>query len=114
MMMGEVVEFLDCRQVLLVKGDAVFICDCWVFESMECGLVVLRVGIIDARGKKGERRVNFRASEVCHPIAASNNTLIDLLSTWKISIYGIKGRNVVYGGTGTIWIHAGNLVGSVN
>ena len=53
MMMGEVVEFLDCRQVLLVKGDAVFICDCWVFESMECGLVVLRVGIIDARGKKG-------------------------------------------------------------
>ena len=97
-----------------MKGDSVFVCACWLFESMDCGLVLLWVVSIAVRGKKGECGVNVRASESCQPIDASKNTLIDLSSMWKIRIGGFSGSNGVDGEPGTIWSHVGNLVGSVN
>ena len=64
---------------------------------MNCGLVLLRMGSIDVRAKKGECRGNFRASAGRHPIDAANNNLIDLFLTRKISIKGVNGRNLVDG-----------------
>ena len=81
---------------------------------MDCGLVVFRVGIIDIRGKKGEIRGNVRTSASLKPIYAADNSLIDLYLTWNINIEGVNGRNVINGEPGTIWIHVGNLVCTMN
>ena len=80
---------------------------------MYCGLVMLRMRRIAIQFKKGEIRVNVRASAVCQPIDAANNNLIELLLTRKIRIKGVNGRNGVDGEPGTIRSHVGNLVGSV-
>ena len=77
-------------------------------------LVMLRMGSISVRGKKGECMGNVRASEGRKPIDAAKNTMIDLFSTWNIMIEGFNGRNEVDGEPGTIRSHIGNLVGSVN
>ena len=97
-----------------MKGDAVFICARYLFESMDCGLAVLWVGRTALRGKKCECRGNVRASESCQKIDAANNNLIGLYLTWKISIKGVNGRNGVNGEPGTMWSHVGNLVISAN
>ena len=81
---------------------------------MDCSIVVLWMGSISVRGKKGDFRGDARTSESFQTIDAANNTLIDLSSTWRIRIEGVNGRNGVDGEPGTIWGHVENLVGSVN
>ena len=80
---------------------------------MYCGLVMLRMRSIAIRFKKGEIRVNFRASAGCQPIEAANNNLIELLLTRKTRIKEVNRRNGVDGEPGTIRSHVGNLVESV-
>ena len=65
---------------------AVFICTRYIFKRMNCGLVMLRMWIIDIGGKKCEGRCNVRASVGNNPIDAANNTLIDFFLTRKIRI----------------------------
>ena len=81
---------------------------------MDCGIVVLRVGRISVRGKKGEFRGNVRASESYQKIDTDNNTTIDLFLKLKIGIKGVNIRNGVDGEPGTIWSHVGNLACSMN
>ena len=81
---------------------------------MNCGLVMLRLGRISVRGKRGGCRGNVRVSAGYKPIDVPKNTLIDLFLAWKISIEGVNGRNGVDGETGTIRSHVGNLVVNVN
>ena len=70
---------------------------------MNCGLIVLWVGSIDVRGKKGE-------SGACKPIDTANSVVIELFLTRKIRIEGFNGRNEINGEHRMIWIHVGNLV----
>ena len=78
MMMGKLVECLYRRQALVVKVYDVFIHACYVFEKMNCGIVILRMCSISVQGKKGECRDNGRASAGLQSLDAANNTLIDL------------------------------------
>ena len=65
--------------------------------GMNCGLVVLCVGSIVVRGKKGEIRGNVRTSVSRNIIDSANNTLIDLSLTCNISIEGVNRRNGING-----------------
>ena len=47
MVMRKVIKFLNCCQGVGVEGYSVFIGAREVFESMNCGLIVLWVGRID-------------------------------------------------------------------
>ena len=81
---------------------------------MDYGLVVLWVGRIAVRGKRGEIRGNVRTSASHKKIDVSNNALIYLSLKWKNSIEGVNGRNGINGETGTIWSQVGNLVCTLN
>ena len=80
-----------------------------IFDSMKCGLVVLRMWSIAVWGKKCLWRCNVRVSASCKPVDAANNILIDLFLTRNISIWWVNGRNGVEWEAGTIRSHVGNL-----
>ena len=97
-----------------VKVYDVFIGAHDVFESMNCGLIVLWVWILAVRGVKCENMHNVRTSASCKPIDAANNALIDLLLTIKIRIEGINGRNGINEEGGAIWCHIWYFVSTLN
>ena len=76
-----------------MKGYAVFVGGRELFESVNCGLIMLWVERIAVWEKKCENGCNVRTSASCKPIFAAKNALIDLTSTIKIRIKGINGRN---------------------
>ena len=81
---------------------------------MNCGLIVLRLGRIAARGKEYYNRCNVRTSASCKPIDTANDVMIDLSLKRKIRIEGINWRNGINGGAGAIWCHIGKLVCNLN
>ena len=95
--MGKVIECLDCGLGFGMEWYNVFISACEAFEGMNCSLIVLWVGRIYVWGKKCENRSNVRTSASCKPIDVANNALIYLSSTWKISTEGINRRNGING-----------------
>ena len=94
-MMWEMVEGLYCWGLIWVERYFICICTCKIFESMNCGLVMLRMWSIAVWGKKFYCGWNSRVGAGCNPIDAANDTLIDLSLKWKISIYCVNGSSWV-------------------
>ena len=86
MIMWEMVEWLYCWRGLWVEVYAVLIYAREIFESMNCGLVMLSMWSISVWGNTCECRCNIRPIEGRKTIDTAQINLIDLFSTRKIRI----------------------------
>ena len=59
-----------------MEGYAVFISTCYIIESMNWGVVMLRMWSISVLGKKCEDMCNVRSSAGHKPIDAANSSLM--------------------------------------
>ena len=97
-----------------MNGDAVLIYSGEILQNTEGGFIVLCMGSITVRFKKGEYRSNIRVGADSDPIDTADGVLIYFLLDGKIRVERINRSNLVDGIIRLIRIHVWNLVHGVD
>ena len=114
LVMWEVFKGLNSVSGIQVVGETIIRCSDEMIENVKGRLVVLMVGRIRIRAKKGECRRNTWLSACSKPVDTPNNALITFLVPFEIRLLGIRWEKQVNGHARLVGCHGGDWMKLIN